>query len=741
VLASANDIQGFSADSFTLDRSGFAPNIGLGSFSIVTSGTIGNMFLDLVFKIGSPTWTWTGNAGTDWAVGGNWLAGSQPPTTETAIFKGALTTNMPTLTAPQAIGSLDFETTGWAINGTGQMLTINSGGLNSSSTNAGVNTINTNVGLGASQQWSTDSGNTVALTGTLTLNGYTLTKVGSGLVQLGGTGGTGDGTLQLNSGTVQLTASNVLGNSVYVNVNGGTFAIGGNSDTVGTVDLTDGSITGSGGTLTATGGFRVFNGVVSAILGGGSANLTKSGSGTVVLNAVNTYGGTTTIAGGTLRLGVANALPTGTSLAVNTGTFDLNNNNQTVAQISGSGSVALGSGTLSVGSNGVSTALSGAISGTGGLVKTGAGTLTLSSTASNFSGPISLTGGALSVGQQNNLGNSSVNALSISNNAALKVTGTFATTRPVNVLAGGATMDVAGSQAITLSTALNIAAGATLTKTGNGTMMINGVQNHGNGANLVVQTGAVNMGSDAGSDAARNLNVTLNGTSTMVFSGAATRLKALNLNGTTQATIASGGNKVLVVGTDTTAITFAGGDTAPTARLDINNNALVVRNDGVNTTMKQIQNLIVSAQDLANADPDTGYYPYDGPGITSSVLVPTGQEIENQAIFGIGVVDNAFDGLDYGRVQLTTFKGAPVAANDILTRFTTMGDMDLDGKTDLGDYQMFKYFYFLIRNPNPEADGLQPMTPDLIGWQTGDFNMDGAIDLGDYQMLKLGYFW
>jgi autotransporter-associated beta strand protein len=749
VLASADTISGFSDLNFTLDHTtGFAPNIGTGSFSIITTGSIGNMFLDLVFTTGvTPTWTWTGVASTEWTTSGNWLAGSPPPATDTAIFSGALTANQPTLTSGQAVGGLDFESTGWSINGTGQLLTINSGGLNSSSTNAGVNTIHTNVGLGASQQWNTDSGNTVNLTGTLTLNGNTLTKVGAGTVQLGGTGGTGSGTLLLNNGMVQLTASNVLGDSVYVNVNGGTFAIGGNSDTVGTVDLTDGTISGSGGTLTATGGFRVYNGVVSAILGGGSANLTKSGAGTVVLNAVNTYGGgggTTTIAGGILQINTANSLPTGTSLAVNAGTFDMNNHNQTVAQISGSGSVALGSGTLSVGGNNASTTFAGPISGTGGLSKTGTGTLILSSTTSNFSGPVSLTGGALSVSHQNNLGNDSVtNALSIDNNAALKVTGTFSTARPVNVLAGGATVNVDGSQAVTFTGALAVKDGATLTKTGGGTMTINGTQNWAaDDTNLVVQTGAVNMGSDPGSDLVRNLNVTLNGTSTMVVSNTATYLKALTLNGTSQMTIASsdgtGGNKVLVVGTDpTSTLNFAGGDAAPTALLEINNNTAIIRNNGTGTsTMKQVQNLVVSAQGSFNGE--TGYFNYDGKGITSSAVAA------DQDHFGIGVIDNSFDGLGYdfgwGRDPLTEIKGVPVALNDTIAQFTTLGDMNLDGKTDLTDYFAWKFYYVLFNNPNPDPN-IPPLTVDNIGWQTGDFNMDGSIDLTDYFMWKAGYVY
>src|SRR5206468_9790373 len=55
------------------------------------------------------------------------------------------------------------------------------------------------------------------------------------------------------------------------------------------------------------------------------------GSGTTTLTADNTYSGTTTVSGGTLKDGIANALPTTTTLTVQiAGTFDLAGFNQTV---------------------------------------------------------------------------------------------------------------------------------------------------------------------------------------------------------------------------------------------------------------------------------------------------------------------------------------------------------------------------------------------------------------------------
>ena len=302
--------------------------------------------------------------------------------------------------------------------------------------------------------------------------------------------------------------------------------------------------------------------------------------------------------------------------------------------------------------------------------------------------------------------------------ASLSINGTTQTT----VSAGGS---------VTLTTGqLNIAGDATLAKTGTGAMTISGAQNHGNGANLVVQAGGVNMGTNPGSDAARNLNVTLNNASTMVFNSVVTNLKSLTLNGTSTAAIASGGNKVLVVGTDpTSTLNFAGGDGAPTALLEINNNAAIIRNNGTGTsTMQQIQNLIISAQGSFNGET----YDYNGPGITSSAVAA------DQTHYGIGVVDNAFDYLDleYGPGFITDIKGVPVALNDVALRFTYLGDMDLGGSTNKDDYDLFKHFYGLYSQP-----GHGGLTAANIGWQTGDFNLDGAINKDDYDLFKAGYGW
>ena len=122
--------------------------------------------------------------------------------------------------------------------------------------------------------------------------------------------------------------------------------------------------------------------------------LTKTGAGTLVLDAANTYTGATTVSAGTLRLGAAGSLAASTALSVaSDATLDLNGRSQQVAALNGSGSVTLGAGQLTVSGSADST-FEGSLGGTGSLVKSGSGSLVLASTLDHTGGTI-LTAGTL----------------------------------------------------------------------------------------------------------------------------------------------------------------------------------------------------------------------------------------------------------------------------------------------------------------------------------------------------------
>ena len=153
----------------------------------------------------------------------------------------------------------------------------------------------------------------------------------------------------------------------------------------------------------------------------GTTALTMSGPGLLTISNTNAFTGATTISGGTLLLANPASLPnSAVSVGVANGlVFALGTTASTIGGLSGTGSFALkdtGSNpvTLTVGNNGLATAYSGVMSGGGGLVKSGSGTLTLSSN-NTYSGGTTVAGGTLALIGANNgsgavRGNLAINA-------------------------------------------------------------------------------------------------------------------------------------------------------------------------------------------------------------------------------------------------------------------------------------------------------------------------------------------
>ena len=128
----------------------------------------------------------------------------------------------------------------------------------------------------------------------------------------------------------------------------------------------------SGGTLS-------LNGVINTTFTGG---LNKTGAGTLVLNAVNTYTGMTSINGGILKLGIATRLPN-QPLSINGATLDVNNKADTITTLTFNSGSIINTGAYSIltlGGNVTSDGTSDVASGLGiGLGTTG----TSSSTAAS----------------------------------------------------------------------------------------------------------------------------------------------------------------------------------------------------------------------------------------------------------------------------------------------------------------------------------------------------------------------
>ncbi|MGA0873072.1 MAG: autotransporter-associated beta strand repeat-containing protein, partial [Phycisphaerales bacterium] len=143
------------------------------------------------------------------------------------------------------------------------------------------------------------------------------TTISGGILQVGDGGtsgslGTGDitnnGTLAFDRSDAYTVPGAISGSGTVIQQGSGSLDLDGGSHSAGSWSLVSGSI--DNGTL-AAGDFDFESGSVSAILAGSGA-FTKTGFGTVVLSAANTYSGTTTIAEGTLVVNGDQSSATGT---------------------------------------------------------------------------------------------------------------------------------------------------------------------------------------------------------------------------------------------------------------------------------------------------------------------------------------------------------------------------------------------------------------------------------------------
>jgi len=182
-------------------------------------------------------------------------------------------------------------------------------------------------------------------------------------------------------------------------------------------------------TITNTSGSSAALTLSAGLVGSGNLTLSSTNNGPVILTSLGTYTGTTTISGGTLQLGAANAAENST-IAVNATnglTFASAITSQTIGGLSGSSNEALtnlGSAAvaLTVGNNNAPAAYSGILSGAGStLTKIGTGVQTLSG-ANTYSGTTTVNGGALNLDFANS-GSTTVNIIGHGANGALVMGG------------------------------------------------------------------------------------------------------------------------------------------------------------------------------------------------------------------------------------------------------------------------------------------------------------------------------
>jgi len=196
----------------------------------------------------------------------------------------------------------------------GATVTLGGGALDSGANATTITTLQLNSGV------VTGSGLLTATTYNL-VTGEVAGALGAGTANVTGavslTGTTAATTLNINTGGVlTLGSADRIADATNLVVNGGEFALGTNTETLASVSLLGGKLSGSG-TLTGT-SYNVESGTVSLVLAGAGVVLTKSNSGTVLLEGTNIFTGGIVLNAGTLVLGNAGAL---NAIAPNTVAF------------------------------------------------------------------------------------------------------------------------------------------------------------------------------------------------------------------------------------------------------------------------------------------------------------------------------------------------------------------------------------------------------------------------------------
>ncbi|EGM5698317.1 fibronectin-binding autotransporter adhesin ShdA [Salmonella enterica subsp. enterica] len=326
-------------------------------------------------------------------------------------------------------------------------------------------------------------------------NGSKLTKQGDGTLILSNTGndygdteivggilaakdaaslGTGDvmiaenATLALSQGTLD---NNVTGEGQIVKSGSDELIVTGDNNYSGGTTISGGTLTADHADSLGTGAIAN-NGVLQVGEGelentlSGSGSLVKTGTGELTLSGDNTYSGGTTISGGTLTADHADSLGSG----------DIDN-----------------SGVLKVGEG----ELENTLSGTGSLVKTGTGELTLSGD-NTYSGGTTITGGTLTADHADSLGTGA-----IANSGVLQV----GEGELENTLSGSGSLVKTGTGELTLSGDNTYSGGTTIT---GGTLTADHADSLGTGA--IDNSGVLQVGEG-------ELENTLSGAGSLVKTG------------------------------------------------------------------------------------------------------------------------------------------------------------------------------------------------------------------------------
>jgi autotransporter-associated beta strand protein len=521
------------------------------------SSAVGTNMLTVNGYVYSGQSTWTAGSG-NWSNFTNWTALGGTPgldgalsTNDTATF-GTGGGGVVTLSTNAVLNALTFSNaSSYTIAGTGTISLEQGSSAPSIMTLQGSHTISNALTLSTNVIVTNASGTMLTLSGSIGGAGI-LTNSGSGTLMLASSNSYTGGTV-LNGGKVAIANASSFGTGAITFANNATVA----ALTTNLLVTNNYTIAGS-----ATGTFEVGAGLNfdnSGLISGGS--LAKIGAGTLTLSTLNAYTNGTFIYDGTLVVNATNALGTGAVTITNGALLDFS--------IVGSGAVT------------------NTLIGNGVVVTTGAGTLTLGDSTTNFTGTIGAADGGI-----------------------LRLTNTNSVGMATNLLLDGGTLRISGDAASnSISNTITVASnssGVIEHGTGTGTLTLAGtlVKNAATLTLMGTNTGDITIsgsitGDSANSDLIYNFRIfnvtgsnTYNGPTYLISNAIVNALSnyalptangrsAVYLDQTNTGAAWGSGSSILNLGTNQTIASLSG---LASSSVNLSNSILTIGTNSGNTT-------------------------------------------------------------------------------------------------------------------------------------------------------------
>ncbi|EMD9038605.1 fibronectin-binding autotransporter adhesin ShdA [Salmonella enterica] len=520
--------------------------------------------------------------------------------------------------------------------------------------------------------------------GGTTISGGTLTadhadSLGTGAVA-------NSGVLQVGEGELENTLS---GTGSLVKTGTGELTLSGDNSYSGGTTITGGMLTADHadslgtGAVANSGVLQVGEGELENTLSG-TGSLVKTGTGELTLSGNNNYSGGTTISGGTLTADHADSLGTGA--------------------VANSGVLQLGEGELE-----------NTLSGSGSLVKTGTGELTLSGDNS-YSGGTTITDGTLIADNADSLGTGV-----IANSGVLQV----GEGELENTLSGSGSLVKTGTGELTLSGDNSYSGGTTIT---DGTLTADHADSLGTGA--VANSGVLQVGEG-------ELENTLSGTGSLVKTGT----DELTLSGNNNYSGGTTINDGVLIAANVNALGGGDVDNAGTLKLDAEgefNLANVTTQSGATTelakgTTLNVDSLTQQADSTLNIDLSEA----NGESAITADSVTLGGTLN---ISGIGNVTDSWTPEAYTYTLIDSDSAITTDFNDLTVAGMNSEDVDfltIDGKVDEADsthYDLTASLSWYADRDNASTDAHGTFT---LSDPDGNFNVaakltdvDDALDPG-----------